>query len=170
MNGRSRWGRIYGAPPWHLLSLALCFLLAGYAVTRVVEAGIWAGFLVWFVGAVILHDLVLFPLYSAADVAARTRTTRPRRRGRTAARPRTRLPGHAPAPTNYLRVPTAFSALLLLVWFPLVLRGAEPNYRAAVGLSTVPYLSRWILITLALFAASALVYLLRSLAAGRIRH
>ncbi|WP_218135894.1 hypothetical protein [Nonomuraea jiangxiensis] len=125
--------------------------------------GIWPGFLVWFVGAVILHDLVLFPLYSAADFAARSSTARTPRRRRTAARP----PGRRPAPINYLRLPTAFSGLLLLVWSPLILHGAEPNYRAAVGLSTIPYLTRWILVTLVLFAASALLYVLRCLAAGR---
>ncbi|MDX3106552.1 hypothetical protein [Nonomuraea angiospora] len=161
MNGHGRWARTYGAPSWHLLVLALCFLVAGYAATRVVDVGIWPGFLVWFVGAIVLHDLVLFPLYSAADFAARSATTRTPRRGRTAARRRRR-----PAPINYLRVPAAFSGLLLLVWSPLILRGAEPNYRAAVGLSTIPYLNRWILVTLVLFAASALLYVLRRLAAG----
>ncbi|MER6005823.1 hypothetical protein ABT120_45270 [Nonomuraea angiospora] len=167
MNGRSRWARAYGAPSWHLLVLALCFLVAGYAATRVVDVGIWPGFLVWFVGAVILHDLVLFPLYSAADLAARSATARTRRRRRSAARRRPRPTGRRPAPINHLRVPTAFSGLLLLVWSPLILRGAEPNYRAAVGLSTIPYLNRWILVTLVLFAASALLYTLRRLAAGR---
>ncbi|MEV6039311.1 hypothetical protein AB0L65_49835 [Nonomuraea sp. NPDC052116] len=166
MNGHSRWARTYGAPSWHLLALALCFLVAGYTAIRVVEVGIWPGFLVWFVGAVILHDLVLFPLYSAADSVARSATARTRRR--TAARPRPRPAGRRPAPINYLRVPTAFSGLLLLVWSPLILRGAEPNYRAAVGLSTIPYLNRWILVTLVLFAASALLYMVRRLAAGRV--
>ncbi|MGW6497641.1 hypothetical protein [Nonomuraea angiospora] len=165
MNGR--WARAYGAPSWHLLVLALCFLVAGYAATRVIDVGIWPGFLVWFVGAIVLHDLVLFPLYSAADFAARSAMTRTRRRGPTAARRRRRPTGRRPAPINYLRVPAAFSVLLLLVWSPLILRGAEPNYRAAVGLSTIPYLNRWILVTLVLFAASALLYVLRRLAAGR---
>ncbi|MEV0826698.1 hypothetical protein [Nonomuraea rubra] len=165
MNGHSRWARTYGAPSWHLLALVLCFLLAAYAATRVVGAGIWPGFLVWFVGAVIFHDLVLFPLYSAADLAAQAATARTRRRRRTAARPRP--PERPVAAINHLRVPTAFSGLLLLVWFPLILRGAEPNYRAAAGLSTIPYLNRWILITLVLFAGSALLYVLRRLAAGR---
>ncbi|MEU6787277.1 hypothetical protein ABZ912_49510 [Nonomuraea angiospora] len=167
MNGRSRWARAYGAPSWHLLVLALCFLVAGYAATRVVEVGIWPGFLVWFVGAVILHDLVLFPLYSAADSVARSATARTRRSRRTAARRRPRPPVRRPAPINYLRVPAALSGLLLLVWSPLILRGAEPNYRAAVGLSTIPYLNRWILVTLVLSAASALLYVLRRLAARR---
>ncbi|GAA3686033.1 hypothetical protein GCM10022224_058540 [Nonomuraea antimicrobica] len=167
MNGHSRWARIYGAPLWHLLALALCFLVAGYATIRVVDVGIWPGFLVWFVGAVIFHDLVLFPVYSAADFAARSSTALTRRRGRTAARPRPRPPRRPPALINHLRVPTAFSGLLLLVWSPLILRGAEPNYRAAVALSTMPYLTRWIAVTLVLFAASALLYVLRRLLAGR---
>ncbi|MFI6928444.1 hypothetical protein ACIBIZ_51570 [Nonomuraea spiralis] len=128
--------------------------------------GIWPGFLVWFVGAVILHDLVLFPLYSAADLAARSAADRTRRR-RTTARRKPRPAGRRPAPVNYLRVPAAYSVLLLLVWSPLILRGAEPNYRAALGLSTIPYLNRWILVTLVLFAVSALLYALRRLAAGR---
>ncbi|WP_237109505.1 hypothetical protein [Nonomuraea sp. MG754425] len=166
MTGRNLWARAYGAPWWHLLVLALGFLVAGYAATRVVDAGIWVGFVVWFVGAVILHDLVLFPLYSAADLAARSSLSHTPHRGRPAARRRPRPTGRRPAPLNYLRVPTAFSGLLLLVWFPLILHGAEPNYRAAVGLSTIPYLNRWILVSLALFAASALLYVLRRLAAG----
>ncbi|MGW4792114.1 hypothetical protein ACWEPC_06835 [Nonomuraea sp. NPDC004297] len=157
MTGRNLWARAYGAPWWHLLVLALGFLVAGYVATRVVDAGIWVGFVVWFVGAVVLHDLVLFPLYSAADLAARSAGARTRGSRRTGARWR-------PGPINHLRVPAAFSALLLLVWSPLILRGAEPNYRAAVGLSTIPYLNRWILVTLALFAASALLHLLRRLA------
>ncbi|MFI6707793.1 hypothetical protein ACIBF7_15225 [Nonomuraea sp. NPDC050478] len=169
MNGHSRWARTYGAPPWHLLVLALCFLVAGYAATRVVEVGIWRGFLVWLVGAVVLHDLVLFPLYSAADLAARSAAARTRRR-RTTARRRPRPAGRRPAPVNYLRVPAAFSLLLLVVWSPLILRGAEPNYRAAVGLSTLPYLHRWILVTLVLFAVSALLHVLRRLDVGRAGH
>ncbi|PZG23479.1 hypothetical protein [Nonomuraea aridisoli] len=143
MNRRAgRWRRAYGAGPWHLLLLAACFALAAYAATRVVAAGIWTGFLVWFVGAVIVHDLVLFPLYSTADIAARA------------------VSGRSPA-INHLRVPAGLSGLLLLVWFPLVLRASERNYKGAVGLSTAPYLARWLAITVALFAGSGLLYALR---------
>ncbi|WP_433443193.1 hypothetical protein [Nonomuraea sp. CA-141351] len=140
---------VYGAPLWHLLVLVACFVVAGYVATRVVAAGIWMGFVVWFVGAIILHDLVLFPVYSVADGATRALLPRVARRRRT------------PAVINYLRVPAALSGLLLLVWFPLILRGAEQNYRWASGLSTAPYLARWLLITLVLFGVSGLLYVLR---------
>ncbi|MFI7611709.1 hypothetical protein ACIBP6_10865 [Nonomuraea terrae] len=147
MNRRaSRWRRLYGAGPWHLLLLAACFGFAAYVATRVVAAGIWTGFLAWFVGAVILHDLVLFPLYSMGDTAARAVSGRVPRR---------------PAATNYLRVPAGLAALLLLVWFPLVLRASERDYRGAVGLSTSPYLARWLAVTVALFAVSGLLYAVR---------
>ncbi|MFG1708607.1 hypothetical protein ACFLIM_35945 [Nonomuraea sp. M3C6] len=142
---------VYGAPLWHLLVLVACFVVAGYAATRVVAAGIWLGFAAWFVGAIILHDLVLYPLYSAADAATQAltrRVSRPRRTRR-------------PAVINHLRVPAALSGLLLLVWFPLILRGAERNYRWAVGLSTSPYLARWLLISLVLFGVSGLLYAVR---------
>ncbi|MGP3936585.1 hypothetical protein [Nonomuraea sp. KM88] len=159
--GASRWASAYGAGPWHLLGLAACFAVAGYAATRVVEAGIWMGFAVWFVGAVIFHDLVLWPLYSAADTAIRSLPKLPARPG--PARPA----GRRPAVVNHVRVPAGLSCLLLLVWFPLVLRGAERNYQAAVGLSTSPYLGRWLSITLVLFGVSGLLYAVRRRAAGR---
>ncbi|MFI7127890.1 hypothetical protein ACIBQ1_19480 [Nonomuraea sp. NPDC050153] len=146
----------YGAPLWHLLALVACFVVAGYVATRVVAAGIWLGFAVWFAGAIILHDLVLLPLYSAADVATQAltrRLARPRRAGA----------------VNHLRVPAMLSGLLLLVWFPLILRGAERNYRWAVGLSISPYLARWSLITLVLFGVSGLLYAMRRRAPGRGR-
>jgi hypothetical protein len=139
---------VYGAPLWHLLMLVACFVVAGYAVTRVVAAGIWLGFAAWFVGAIILHDLVLYPLYSAADATTQTLTRRVSRSRR-------------PTVVNHLRVPAALSGMLLLVWFPLILRGAERNYRSAVGLSTSPYLARWLLITLVLFGVSGLLYAVR---------
>ncbi|MFB9474632.1 hypothetical protein ACFFR3_34485 [Nonomuraea salmonea] len=142
-----RWRRVYGASPWHLVGLAACFAVAGYALTRVVGAGILMGFAVWFVGAIILHDLVMWPLYTAADGALRGRRRRPW--------------------LNHVRVPAALSLLLLLVWFPLILGGAEANYRTAAGLSTAPYLLRWAIVTLVLFAGSGLLYAMRRRAAGR---
>ena len=44
------------------------FALAGYAGVRLL-ADDWLAVAVWFVGAALLHDLVLLPLYSAADRA-----------------------------------------------------------------------------------------------------
>ncbi|MEV8634403.1 hypothetical protein AB0395_22375 [Streptosporangium sp. NPDC051023] len=149
---RRRMATRYGADPLHLLALIACFALAGYAASRVVAAGIWAGFLVWFVGAAIIHDLLLYPLYTLADITARRRPWR-----------RRRPPGPVPWPpwTNYLRVPTALSGLLLLIWFPLILGLAEGNYHRSTALDTSPYLGRWLLVTGVLFAGSALAYAVR---------
>ena len=59
----TRW---YGANPLHLLTLLACFALAGYAAAQLVPSRP-LGVAVWFIAAVIGHDLVLMPLYSIAD-------------------------------------------------------------------------------------------------------
>jgi hypothetical protein len=141
----------YGADPLHLLALLACFALAGYAASRVVGAGIWVGFAVWFLGAAIGHDFLLFPLYAVGDVAVQRRRWRRRPRGDV----------QWPPWINYLRVPVGLSGLLLLVWFPLIFRLSEQTYRDAVGLDTSPYLGRWLLVTGVLFAGSAFAYALR---------
>jgi hypothetical protein len=58
-------------------------------------------------------------------------------------------------------VPVGLSGLLLLVWFPLILRRSEGQYKALAGLGPSPYLGRWLLVIGVLFAGSALVYALR---------
>ncbi|MGO4748474.1 hypothetical protein AB4212_07565, partial [Streptomyces sp. 2MCAF27] len=55
--------------PRQLLLLACSFALAGYAGARLL-AGDWFGVALWFVGAALLHDLVLLPLYAVADRTA----------------------------------------------------------------------------------------------------
>jgi hypothetical protein len=97
--------RSYGANPLHLLSLLACFALAGYAAAQLVPPQP-LGVAVWFLGAVIGHDLLLMPLYSLAD---RSVTAAIRHRP-------LRLP--AVPWINYIRVPAALSGLLLLIWFP----------------------------------------------------
>jgi hypothetical protein len=94
------------------------------------------------VGAALLHDLALVPLYALGDraVQAALRSGRPRPLPRTA--------------VNHVRVPAFVSLLLLLVYWPLVLRHASP-YPSATALSIDVYLGRWLLITAVLFAASA---------------
>ena len=68
----TRWVRgWYGANPLHLLALLAAFALAGYAVHAVLAAGEWTGFAMWFAVAIIGHDLLLFPLYSLADLSLR---------------------------------------------------------------------------------------------------
>ena len=209
--------RWYGANPLHLLALLAAFALAGYAVRAVIVAGQWRGFAVWFIVAIIAHDLLLFPLYTVADLPLRRLL--PRHLTRRVTRPVTQpitqpvTPGEAsetspapgPQPTvispatvetgwdhlsapatpagpvteqvagppliNYVRIPVAFSLLLLVVFFPLILGLSQPQYHRASGLGTGPYLWRWLAITGVMFAASAVTYAwrLRRLAA-RARH
>jgi hypothetical protein len=158
--------RWYGAHPLHLLALLAAFALAGYAVRAVVDAGQWRGFAIWFIVAIVGHDLLLFPLYSLADLSVRRLL--PRRaagaRGGPAGVPRGAGTADATPPgppvINYLRVPAGFSLLLLVVWFPLILGLSSAAYRRASGLSTAPYLWRWLAVTGVMFAVSAACYAL----------
>jgi hypothetical protein len=146
--------RRYGAGPLQLLSLLSCFALAGYVVTRVLAGPEGLRILVWFAGAAILHDLVLWPLYALADLSAAA-----------AAR---RHPERLPKVPwiNHVRVPVVLSAIMLAVSFPLVLHLSEPAYHTASGLTETPYLGRWLLLTGLAFGLSAVLYALR---VGRAR-
>ena len=95
------------------------------------------------VGAALLHDLVLLPLYATLD--------------------RTLLRGLGTRRewAGYVRVPAALSALLLLAWFPLISGSVASRYRSATGLPADVFLPRWLLITAVLFGASALLLTLR---------
>ncbi|MEU9520005.1 hypothetical protein [Streptomyces sp. NPDC048224] len=132
--------------PLHILLLCCSFALAGYAGVRLLD-GDPVGVALWFVGAALLHDLVLLPLYAVADRAVV--------RGLGAVHRRAWVP--------YVRVPAAFSGLLLLVWFPLISGRVDARYRSAAGLSPDGFLARWLLITAALFGCSALLLALRPL-------
>lgn len=144
MRRQLRW---YGASPLHLLALLACFGLAGYAAVRLGSSQPVA-VAAWFGGAVIGHDLLLMPLYSLADRSAMAAL-------------RHRAPPLPATPwINYLRVPAALSGLLLLVWFPLILRLRSP-YHASTTLSAAPYLWHWLAVTGTLFLLSAVVFALR---------
>ena len=160
--GRTLTSRIrhwYGANPLHLLALLAAFALAGYAVRAVIAAGQFRGFAIWFAVAIIGHDLLLFPLYSLADLSVQ-RLLPWRGRGSQA---RQAPPGQPPGPPliNYVRIPVAFSLLILMAFFPLILGLSEPEYHRASGLTTQPYLWRWLGVTGVLFAGSAVIYALR---------
>jgi hypothetical protein len=136
--------RWYGASPLHLLALLACFGLAGYAAARLVPSRPLS-VIAWFLGAVIGHDLLLMPLYSLADRSVMAAV-------------RHRNPQLPVAPwINYVRVPAALSGLLLLVWFPLILRLRSP-YHASTTLSADPYLWHWLAVTGALFLLSAVAF------------
>jgi hypothetical protein len=139
--------RWYGANPLHLLALLAGFAVAGYAAARLVPSRP-LGVAVWVIGAVIGHDLLLFPLYALADRSAAAVL-----RHRAARWPSISW-------INYLRVPAALSGLLLLVWFPLILR-LRTRYQASTTLSPDPYLWHWLAVTGALFLVSAVALALR---------
>jgi hypothetical protein len=152
----SRWREIwrgYGADPLHLLALLACFGLAGYASLHVVHESTVVRMSVWFAGAVVGHDLVLFPLYAMADrtLSSALDAVRGRRAG----------PGPLLSPLNHLRVPAAGAGLLLLIFFPGIVRQGQPTYLSATGQTQQPFLARWLLLSAAMFAISAVVYALR---------
>ncbi len=139
--------RLYGAGPLHLLALLGCFALAGAAALKVFHDPLRLRYAVWFVGAALAHDLVLFPLYALLD---RSFGGLIRRR---------RVP--AAGSVNYVRAPALLSGLLLLLFAPLILRRSEAAYGVASGLDQDVYLGRWLLVTGVLFLGSAVLYALR---------
>jgi hypothetical protein len=127
---------------WQLLPLALCVAIGLYAVSFWLPSPALITLLAWFVGAAVLHDLVLLPLYSAVD------------------RGLVRLPVSL---RNHVRVPAAGAALTFLLFLPGITGQGADTHLAATGLDTSPYLGNWLLLVAALFGVSALLYLVRAL-------
>ena len=136
--------RAYGAAWWHLALLVGCFTVTGWIALRLAGEPTAGRMLLWFVGAVVAHDLVLFPAYATLDRLLRR---------------------FGPAVRNHVRVPALGSGLLLLVYLPGVLGLGDGTYSAATGLTPEPLLRRWLAVSAVLFAASALLYTVR-----RLRH
>lgn len=134
----------YGEGPLHLLAVIASFAVAAYAFLELFERPAPLSFLVWFGGAIVAHDLIAFPLYSLFGIVA----------GRALG------PRAGAAALNYVRVPALLSGFAFVVWFPFILGLSQEGYEAASGLSTDPYLGRWLLLTAALFTGSGLVYAL----------
>ena len=63
---------------------------------------------------------------------------------------------------NYVRVPVGLSALLLLVFFPVICGKGEAPYTRVSGVDWEGYAARWLLVSAALFAGSGALYLVRS--------
>ena len=137
----------YGASPLHLLAHLAALALAAWALLQALQLGGADRIVLWLVGAVVLHDLVLWPAYTTLDRLAR--------RGRPAAW------------ANYVRVPVGLSALLLLVFFPVMCGKGEASYTRVSGADWEGYAARWLLVSAALFLASGALYLARSRAGSR---
>jgi hypothetical protein len=142
--------RHYGAGPIHLAGLLACFAIAAYALAKVLHEDGWKKIVVLFALCIVLHDLVIWPVYGLADrIALRIQD-----------RTRDRRPALVPW-INYLRVPTVISALLLAMFFPLILRASNSEYQAATGLDENIYIFNWLAVTAVLYVGSASAYLLR---------
>jgi len=155
----------YGAGPLHLLVMLGCFallawILATWGLSALWDPQVWwQSVLVWFLGAVILHDLVLFPLYALAD----------RFLGTAVSAASARRPGREfrVSPLNYVRVPAMAVGLLFLLFLPgIVQQGAGAHLRAT-GLTQEPFLARWVWLSVAIFATSAIAYAVRLFLTGR---
>ncbi len=150
----ARTRRFYGANPLHLLALIACFALAGYAASLTASDSNWPTMLIWFLAAIIIHDLVLFPLYALADrsLSGALQAIRPHPRP---------APPRVPA-LNYLRVPFLGTGFLFLLFFPGIIEQGEPAYNNATGLTQAPFLDRWLLITAASYLTSAVCYVVKA--------
>ena len=150
-----RFRAVYGANPFHLLILIAGFALVGYALFTVKPVTLWnpdswrQSILVWFAAAIVAHDLVLFPVYALVDRVL-------------FAGSRIRPLGTAPISVlNYVRVPALGAGLTLLIFLPGIIEQGSRTYTAATGLTQEPFLGRWLLLTAAMFAASAVAYAIR---------
>jgi hypothetical protein len=132
----------YRASPLHLLAHLAALALAAWALMQALDLGGAQRIVLWLVGAVVLHDLVLWPAYTTLDRLAR--------RGRPV--------GWA----NYVRVPVGVSALLLLVFFPVMWGKGEAAYTRVSGETWEGYAARWLIVSAALFVAAGALYLARS--------
>ena len=132
--------RLYGTTPLHLLVHLALLPLCAWALLQTLEGSAAARIAVWLVACVIVHDLVVVPLYSGADRGLR------------------RVSGGA---INYVRVPAALSLLMLVVFWATIAERGERAYRATSGETFEGHATRWLMVSAALFAGSALLYLLR---------
>lgn len=143
--------RRYGASPVHLLAHLVLLPLVAWAVLQALSFRGARDVVTWFVAALILHDLVGLPLYSALDRAAQ----RARVRG---------IPV-----INHLRVPAVAAGASFLVFFPLILGKSDGSLHYLSGVQPSGYLGRWLLLVAAVAAASAAVLVVRLVRADDLR-
>lgn len=160
-SGVDAFRRIYGSHPLHLLALIACFTLFAYVIITIKPATLWntrvwwQSIAVWFAAAIVAHDLVLFPAYSLVDRLLTSTRRKPK-------------PASPTVPVlNYLRIPLMGSALTLAVFLPGIIEQGARTYFNATGQTQEPFLGRWLLLTAAMFAVSAVVYAVKIATARR---
>jgi hypothetical protein len=150
-----RFRTLYGSNPLHVVAHLIAFAVAAWALDQIFGGGDVINYAAWFVGAALLHDLVLLPLYSVLNrvlhLAGAAEPSAPHRRPL----------------LNYVRVPSIIAGVLLLVYFPLILGLSSRNYLRDTGHPLHGYTRNWLLITAGLFLASGIVYVLRNRPAPR---
>lgn len=144
--------RHYGASPLHLLAHVIVFAAAGWAIAQLIDVRDVLGIVKWFVAALILHDLVLLPAYSALDQLDQ----------------RVRLRG-IPV-VNHIRVPAVLSGLTFLVFLPLILGKSDGNLHYVSGITPSGYLGRWLAMVAFFWLVSALVLAVRLVRADQLQH
>lgn len=147
--------RLYGRDATsHLPAMLVTYAITAYAVWAIFQGGRPWTVVLWLGGAIVAHDFVFLPLYTALyRLARRAGGAEPDRRRRVIA-------------LQHLAVPTMLSFLLFLAALPLILELSETAYRRTTGMPQEPYLERWLAVTAALFALSAIVYAIRVRGAG----
>jgi len=127
----------------HIAVIVVGLALGAYVAFRVAtNSDQWLRIGIWFAAAIIVHDLVAFPVYATADRVLVGASSGLHRIGL----------------LNHLRVPALGSALLLVVFLPQIIGQGDGSFTSASGLSPGPYLARWLVVTAVLFAISAVAY------------
>jgi hypothetical protein len=148
----ARFRSLYGDSPLHLLAVIASFALAVYAFLRIAQSPSALGTFIWFGAAVLLHDMLAFPFYSALNLIAH----------RTLVGPGDQWPASRRVPViNHLRIPAMLSAFAFLLFFPLILGLSSTQYTDDTGLSADGYLGHWLGLCAVLFGGSALIYAVR---------
>lgn len=130
----------YGASPLHLIANLGVIGLTVYAVTEIFVLDAAVRVLVWLAAAVLLHDAILWPLYSGANQAGE------------------RLLGRA---VNYVRVPLGLSLVLALAFAGTLSGKGGPSYTRASGQAWDGYVVRWLVVSGVLFVVSGVVFAVR---------
>lgn len=128
----------YGASRLHLIAHLALLALALWAFLQILDLSTAGNVLLWLAGAVVVHDLLLLPLYSVLDRAAMQA-----------------VPGPS---VNYVRVPVGLALLLGAVYFGEISGRAGAAYHRASGAHFQAPLAHWLLACAVLFLASGGLY------------